>query len=82
MPVHNGDTTPEIRLKFREMMMQRSSIERAQMASQMFDDARALALASCPEGMNEIEIKRFLCTRFYAGEVDVESFMNALAARG
>jgi hypothetical protein len=74
----NGDTGPDIQLRFREMLMRRSSIDRVEMMSEMFDAARAIALASCPSGMSEMDTKRFLCSRFYSNEVDVEAFMRAL----
>jgi len=45
----------------------------------MFDAARQIVLASFPEGLTEIEIKRGLCERFYGDEVDVQAFVEMLA---
>src|SRR5262249_28584825 len=47
----------------------------------MFDTARALALASFPPGLPEIEVKRRLCERFYGNDVDVEAFVEYLKSR-
>ena len=44
----------------------------------MFDEERARILASFPEGLSEIEIKRRLCERLYGDEVDVEAFVQHL----
>lgn len=76
-----NDTAPEIARKVREMMMTRSGEERMRMASQMFDTARSIALASFPPGLDEIEIKRKLCQRFYGNEVNVNAFIHDLLRR-
>lgn len=76
-----NDTPPEIAKLVRERMLSRSSDERMQMGSQMFEVARAMILASFPPGLSEIEIKRRLCTRLYGDEVDVEGFVANLEAR-
>ena len=55
-----NDTPREIRDKVREMMLARSGVERLRMASQMFDSARRIALASFPPDLGEAEIKRCL----------------------
>jgi len=47
----------------------------------MFDTARALALASFPPGLPEIEVKRRLCERFYGNDVDVEAFVEYLKSK-
>ena len=47
----------------------------------MFDAARQIVLASFPEGLTEIEIKRRLCERFYGDEVDVQAFVEGLRSR-
>jgi len=48
------------------------------MASQMFDVAKAIVLASFPEGLTDIEIKARLCERLYGDEVDVGNFLQHL----
>jgi hypothetical protein len=76
-----NDTPPEIAKMVRERMLARSSEERMQMGSQMFEVARAMILASFPPGLSEIETKRRLCERVYGYEVDVEGFVANLEAR-
>ncbi|MBS1787801.1 MAG: hypothetical protein JST85_08770 [Acidobacteria bacterium] len=76
-----NDTSPEIAQMVRERMLARSSDERLQMGSQMFDVARKMILASFPPGLNDMEIKRRLCERLYGDEVDVEDFVANLEAR-
>jgi hypothetical protein len=76
-----NDTPPEIAKMVRERLLARSSDERMQMGSQMFEVARAMILASFPPGLSEIETKRRLCERLYGGEVDVEGFVANLEAR-
>jgi hypothetical protein len=44
----------------------------------MFDFARAMALASFPGGLSELEIKSRLCERLYGNEVDVQAFVEHL----
>jgi len=76
-----NDTTSEIERKLRDMMMARSGEERLLMTSQMFDTARTLAMASFPPGLDDVEVRRQLCRRFYGNETDVDGFMFALCAR-
>lgn len=76
-----NDTSPEIAKLVREKMLARSSHERVQMGSQMFDVARTMILNSFPPGLDEIEIKRRLCERLYGKEVDLEGFVANLEAR-
>lgn len=76
-----NDTSLEIAKMVRERLLARSGEERLQMASQMFEVARAMILASFPPGLSEIETKRRLCERLYGDEVDVEGFVAGLEAR-
>ena len=76
-----SDTTPEIAALVREMSLARSGADRLRMGSSMFDAARQIVLASFPEGLTEIEIKRGLCERFYGDEVDVQAFVECLRSR-
>jgi len=76
-----NDTTPEIAALVREMLLARSGADRVRMGSSMFDAARQIVLASLPEGLTEIEIKRRLCERFYGDEVDVQAFVDCLRSR-
>ena len=74
------DTSPEIAELMRQKIMALSPEERLLMGSRMFDVARAMAIASFPPGLNEIELKRRLCERFYGDEVSVEAFVEHLKA--
>jgi hypothetical protein len=76
-----NDTSPAIQRKVRAMLMARTGEERLRMASQMFDTARALALASFPPGLDDTEVRRRLCQRFYGNETDVDGFIRAMRGR-
>jgi hypothetical protein len=65
-----SDTPPEVRKRFREMMLARSPIERMRMGSEMLDSARAMVLASLPAGMPEGERRAALFLRFYSRDFD------------
>lgn len=73
-----NDTDPEIAELVRRRLMERSGAERVLMGSRMFEVAKAMVLASFPEGLSEIEIKARLCERFYGDEVDVDAFVQHL----
>lgn len=73
-----NDTDPKIAELVRWKVLERSGEERIAMGSQMFDTARAIVLASFPEGLSEIEIKGLLCRRLYRDEVDVDAFVEHL----
>jgi hypothetical protein len=73
-----NDTTPNIAAIVRERLLARSGAERVLMGSRMFDVARAIALASFPPGLSEIETKRRLCERFYGNEVNVDAYIEHL----
>ena len=75
-----NDTPPEIADLVRERLMARSGAERVLMGSRMFDAARAIALASFPPGLSEIETKAKLCERMYGEEVDLVGFVAHLHA--
>ncbi|HSL53730.1 MAG TPA: hypothetical protein VK868_05015 [Pyrinomonadaceae bacterium] len=51
------------------------------MASDMFETAKAMVLASLPAGLTEIEIKGLLVERFYGNEVDAQAFVDHLRSR-
>jgi len=73
-----NDTDPEIAEMVRRRLLERSGAERVLMGSRMFDTARAMVLASFPDGLTEIEIKARLCERLYGAEVDVNAFRQHL----
>jgi hypothetical protein len=73
-----NDTNPQIAEIVRRRLLQRSGAERVLMGSQMFDVAKAIMLASFPEGLTGIEIKARLCERLYGDEIDVNAFIQQL----
>jgi hypothetical protein len=73
-----NDTDPRIAELVRRRLLERSGAERILMGSRMFDVAKAIVLASFPEGLTEIEIKARLCERLYGDEVDVSAFLQHL----
>lgn len=73
-----NDTDPQIAELVRRRLLERSGEERVLMGSRMFDVAKAMVLASFPEGLTEIEIKARLCERLYGDEVDVNAFIQHL----
>jgi len=73
-----NDTDPQIAEIVRRRLLELSGAERMLMASQMFDVAKAIVLASFPEGLTDIEIKARLCERLYGDEVDVGNFLQHL----
>jgi len=73
-----NDTDPQIAELVRRRLLERSGAERVSMGSRMFDAAKAMVLASFPEGLSEIEFKARLCERFYGDEVDVSAFVEHL----
>ena len=58
--------------------MMRTGEERLIIASQMFDSARTLVMASLPPGLDEVELRARLCERFYGSEVNAAAFVCAL----
>lgn len=73
-----NDTDPQIAEIVRRRLLERSGAERVLMGSQMFDAAKAIVLASFPEGLTDIEIKARLCERLYGDEIDVSAFLQHL----
>lgn len=73
-----NDTHPKIAELVRSRLMERSGAERVLMGSRMFDVAKAMVLASFPEGLTDIEIKARLCERLYGDEIDVSAFLQHL----
>ncbi len=60
-----NDTAGDVRRIYREMLMKRAPDERLMMGAHMFVAARALVLASFPEGLSTEEKRRALLERFY-----------------
>jgi Holliday junction resolvase len=75
-----NDTDPQIAKLVRQRLLERSGAERIRMASGMFEAAKAMALASFPAGLTEIEIKERLVERFYGNEVDIKGLLAHLRA--
>ena len=75
-----NDTDPEVREIVRRNLLERSGAERVLMGSRMFEVAKAMVLASFPEGLTELEVKVRLCERLYGDEIDVSAFLRHLKA--
>ena len=75
-----NDTEPDIQHKLRELTLKLSGAERVKMASDMFDAAQTLVIASFAPGLSIMELKLQLCERFYGTEIDVRAFSAALHA--
>lgn len=63
------DTTPEINQMMFARMMALSGAERIAMGCDMFDAARAMVVASLPEGLSDAERRRLIFKRIYAEEL-------------
>lgn len=77
-PELSKDTPPEIAEMVRKRLMGYSGAERMMMGSRMFDAARAMAIASLPSGLAEIDLKARLCQRLYGQEIDQAGFITHL----
>lgn len=66
-----NDTSPEIAVMVREMMMKRSGEERFVMGALMFDAARELIIASLPQNLPPLEFKRRLFERIYGYPLEI-----------
>lgn len=75
-----NDTDPEVREIVRRRFLERSGAERVLMGSQMFEVAKAMVLASFPDGLTELDVKARLCERLYGDEIDVSAFVRHLKA--
>jgi hypothetical protein len=64
-----NDTSPEMMERYRAMLLARSPSERIIMAAQMFEDARAIVLASFPPNLSPDERRRRLFARLYGDDV-------------
>jgi hypothetical protein len=60
-----NDTSESVDRKFRDMLMQKSGAERLQMASNMFDSARRMMMASFPKGLPHHEFRQLILARTY-----------------
>lgn len=76
-----NDTDPEIARLVRQRMLELSGSERVMMGCSMFDTAKAMIVASLPEGLTPLEIKEQLCRRLYGDEIDVDAFIQHLCSR-
>ncbi len=68
-----NDTSREFEMMVARRYAGTLPAERVRMAAEMFDAARALALASFPAGLAPDEVRRRLCERFY-GELAEKAF--------
>lgn len=76
-----GDTSVEANQMYLALLQQRSGAERMRMASEMFDAARRLVLASLPESVREDPAERscVLLLRFYGRHLQPAVVDAALA---
>lgn len=77
-----NDTSPEVRERYRRMLMLRTGAERVEMACRMFDAARMLVRASLgdPDGVDssaEMRVRLFL--RTYGRDFDTETTRRIVA---
>ena len=73
-----NDTDPQISEIVRRRLLERSGAERILMGSRMFDAAKAMVLASFPDGLTDLEVKARLCERLYGDEIDLSVFLQHL----
>ena len=71
-----NDTDPQIAELVRQRLLERSGAERVMMASDMFETAKAMVLASLPTGLTEIEIKDSLLSDFTATRLTPEHSLS------
>lgn len=64
------DTTPEIEALVRARYLAMTPVERLLIGAQMFESARAIAVASFPSGLSPEETRRRLCERLYGDLAD------------
>ena len=68
------DTTAEVRRYVRERYARLTGAERMLIGAQMFETARASALASMPRGISERERRRRLCERPYGPALAAKAY--------
>ena len=78
-----NDTMPDVRERYRSMLMRRSGAERVEMACRMFDAARMLVRASLgdPDGVDrsaDMRVQLFL--RTYGRDFDTETLQRIVAS--
>jgi len=78
-----NDTTPEVRERYRQMLMRRPGAERVEMAFKMFDAARMLVRASlgdpdAVDSSSEMRVQLFL--RTYGRDFDAETKQRIIAS--
>jgi hypothetical protein len=69
-----NDTSPEVAKLVGERFAQLTGAQRLAMGADMFELARALALASFPPGLPEGERRWRLCERFYGPALAAQAY--------
>jgi hypothetical protein len=67
------DTSPDVQVRFDELMRQRSGSDRVRMMSEMFDFAKELVLSNLREthpGATGVELRVLLFERLYGNEMN------------
>jgi hypothetical protein len=72
--VSMDDTTEEVRRYVRERYARLTGAERLLIGAQMFETARAFAVASMPVTGTERERRRRLCERLYGAEIAARAY--------
>jgi len=81
-----NDTNPDVAVRFRDLMMSKTSQERLVMGCSMYDTAKEIvrsAVRNRQPGITDAEIKREIFLRFYGqdfSQADREKFLSALAS--
>jgi len=76
------DTSPEMKKKYREMLMEKSPQERMRMGMEMTEMARTIVISSIKEAFPDItpsELKQKLFLRFYRRDFSEEQKERILA---
>lgn len=74
-----SDTTPEASRVYRELLLSRSGEERFRMGCEMFETAKALALAGLKE-RGEADVRERLFLRFYGNDFEPSERARIVAA--
>ena len=73
------DTATDVAVRYEQMLLARSASDRVMMAMEAFDFARALALASLPEGADEAARRIHLFKRIYEQDFDAQTAARIIA---
>lgn len=72
-----NDTSVKIQSKYHDLLMQSTNEERFLMGISMFETAREIVIASCPNINSELDKKIHLLKRFYSNDFSADQ-MNKI----